>query len=758
MIRILVAVMAVLLLCGAVFGQGTPDNAVKRVGDTTISKANNFRVPVYLKVGKRPDDPFPTYKKAFLSADSVGVDSHYVVMSGWLSVPIPTTTLQHAIAGEIYYTAESDTMKNNLVGQELSVNVPGRLVFDRTTGHYGIYGLIVNGKPTTTNGNGYIEGNRFVGIYIDLADVSAGQVDSVRVDTTIGLWIPSLDGGTTDSGYVKLGIWSKNNIRTDDSMLVADRIIMGTGTSDSAWFGADTISGITHWTTKGAVVPVINTRSNTSETGMLQLLGDSAQIRILHTVGATFMQFGDSAFTASDSVYLTGYSSNNLHKLEIRANKLDIRTAGNYTFRMPVTAPSGTGQVLAIATAPTPDSTYWVANGGGLDSTTAEGYFVNQNGDTVYGDIVFDTTNGGGIKGVSRVLLSGNGFNPTVSTDAADNNSGTFALRLQYGSIGGLGIYTGTTERQRAIYDSVSGLGRSDLTAWIRGYIDSLIADRLYARTAAVDTMTGRDTGVPTMGDPMDFNGYNAYNIDTAQGNIADFDTYLNIVADSPFVFNITTSATGTEYATTTRRIKARPGANVTISREDSTSFNLMRIAVPDDSIWAVVEDSLDNMQYVYLQFQAESWDRPLADSIFILGRHRIFKDTDSSRAMLCMDSASAITEPKSDTLYFSVAMPYAGSIDTVGLVYDCSSANNYITAISLLGPDRENGLNGCDSTYQTWTDDRDNTSFVYLPLDNTDKTVQNGDIWGLRIIFTHAADNGQVRIGWIRFAYRRTS
>lgn len=764
--KLLFLVMVILLIAGAAFSQSSPSSTFRRDGDTSIARTNNVRVPVYLKVGKRPDDPFPTYIKTFLAADSVGAaDSHYVVLSSWLSVPVASTALQHAIAAEIYYTAETDTMKQNLVGQEISVNVPGRLVFDRTTGHYGIYGLIVNGKPTTTNANGYMEGNRFVGIYIDLADVSVGQVDSVRMDTTIGLWIPSLDGGTTDSAFVKLSVWGKNNMRTDDSMLVADALILGVGGSDSSWVYPDSIKGIAQWITKGATVPVINTRSNTTETGMLRLYGDSAQIRILHTLGSTYMQLGDSAFTASDSFYVVGYNSTNLLKFEVRTNQFRYRNSGNVIVQLPNDTPV-VNQVMKVTNVTGMTATMTFENesaSSGLDSTTIEGYFMEKGGDTTTGTYDFS----GGT--LADVYLGTIQYLTTYAIDSASlvrgqpgltmdvTAAGGSDLRFQYNNAGLTKFYLGALERLRIDYDSLKGLNRADIKDFIRGYIDSLIADRLYARTAAVDTLVGRDTGVPTLADPLDANNYVIRNIDSAIGSVADFDTYLNIVADSPFVFNITTSAAGTEYATTTRRIKARPGANVTFTREDSTSSNLWRIAVPEDSIWDGIEDSLNNVEYIYLKFQPESWDRPLADSLFVLGPHRIFKDTDSARAMLLMDSCSAISEPKADTVYLSVALPRAGSIDTVGIVYDCSSANNFITSISLIGPDRENGLNGCDSTYQTWTDDRDNTSFVYLPLDNADKTVQNGDVWGLRIIFNHAADNGQVRLGWARFAYRKT-
>jgi len=139
--------------------------------------------------------------------------------------------MQHGDAVELYYTAEADTQQANLVGSELSVNVPGRLLMNRDSVE-GVYGLIVNSKPTTTNGHGYMEGRRFVGVYVDLADVGAGEVDSVRFDTTIGVWIPRLDGAKDDSGFTKFAVYAANNIYTNDSLFVMDRVGIGTLTPD----------------------------------------------------------------------------------------------------------------------------------------------------------------------------------------------------------------------------------------------------------------------------------------------------------------------------------------------------------------------------------------------------------------------------------------------------------------------------------------------------------------------------------------------
>lgn len=194
-------------------------------------RADTVYVPIILIAGDRSGMPFSTYLSALAAQDSVALDSHYVVRYAWLSIPTATTHMQHGDAVELYYTAESDTQQANLIGSEISVNVPGRLIMNRDSVE-GIYGLIVNSKPTTTNGNGYMEGRRFVGVYVDLADVTAGQVDSVRFDSTIGVWIPRLDGGKNDSGFAKFAVYAANNIYTNDSLFVMDRVGIGTVTPE----------------------------------------------------------------------------------------------------------------------------------------------------------------------------------------------------------------------------------------------------------------------------------------------------------------------------------------------------------------------------------------------------------------------------------------------------------------------------------------------------------------------------------------------
>jgi hypothetical protein len=194
-------------------------------------RADTVYVPIILIAGDRSGMPFSTYLSTLAAQDSVALDSHYVVRYAWLSIPTATTHMQHGDAVELYYTAESDTQQANLIGSEISVNVPGRLIMNRDSVE-GIYGLIVNSKPTTTNGNGYMEGRRFVGVYVDLADVTAGQVDSVRFDSTIGVWIPRLDGGKNDSGFAKFAVYAANNIYTNDSLFVMDRVGIGTVTPE----------------------------------------------------------------------------------------------------------------------------------------------------------------------------------------------------------------------------------------------------------------------------------------------------------------------------------------------------------------------------------------------------------------------------------------------------------------------------------------------------------------------------------------------
>lgn len=703
--RIIFAILF-LLTCASVFGQGSVNTTWRRAADTSISRTSNVRVPVYLKVGRRPDDPFPTYLKTFLAADSVASNDHYIPISGWLSVPIPTTTLQHAIAGEIYYTADTGTMGNNIVGQEISVNVPGRLMFNRSTGHYGIYGLIVNGKPTTTDGHGFMSGNRFVGIYIDLADVAVGQVDSVRMDTTIGLWIPSLDGGRTDSGYVKLGIWSYNNIRTNDSMLAADAIIIGVGTSDSAWVYPDSIKGISQLITKGAVVPIINTRSNTTETGMLRLYGDSAQIRILHTLGATYMQFGDSAFASSDSLYLTGYNSTNLNKFTIRADLIDIRNLQSHTFRWPVTVPND-GDVLAVATGPVPDSGYWKP-GGGLDSSTAESYFISEAGDTVPGSRFWDW-NYGTHTGLWSLQFAHGGYIHApgpwplmIGTDPSD-----------VVGWGGVEFWQNGIERMRVYYDSLDGENRAWIVNMIGAKIDSAWLEFLHAATIHTTDIQGIDTTGPvTLYSELDMNGYPIINCDSLEANRVSADT-----------------------------VRA------------NTYENLPSTLATDVEVSTVVHDSLTTYKYKKASY-IDHWNHALADNVWCYEHVKLGANTATPIHALIVDTAGDISAARADTVDAVFEFDAACTVDSVIFRAKTDNAANYITERNIVGPDDSTPDN--DSLYQTWTTDWDYTSYSTESILLANPiSVLPGETYKLRFIFYHGQDNSTQHVLWAKLGYR---
>ena len=747
--KILIALLFLLAAC-EVFGQGMPSGSLfRRVSDTALAKTNNARVPVFLKVGRRPDDPFPTYVKTFLSADSVASDSHYVVLSSWLSIPIPTTTLQHALAAELYYTAESDTMENNLVGQEISVNVPGRLVFDRATNHYGIYGLIVNGKPTTTNGNGYMEGRRFVGIYIDLADVSAGQVDSVRFDSTIGIWVPPLDGGRADSAFKKFSFIGANNIYTNDTLISADGLIVGAGGSDTGWYKADTILDISVWKTGSGDVPIIDSRLSGS-TPMLRLYGDSAQVRFDANQGTFLLTVGDSAFTGTllNGMTIAGRNGLYLNNFEVRSNNYTFLNQDGSRWTMPRN-PGTNGQAIILDLISGTDSSHWGTPQGGSGGPrgysmgrlliSVDGYYISEAGDTIANTgLIWDLGDNELaiqlFRGQTLTDITGIYFDSS-STGTRDITPGRSAylssnpLVLNRYATGGVKFYWNTSERMKAVNTDWNGMNVSSMTDWLEAYIDSVFTAKLEAISIYTDSVQGLDTnGVPTMGDPLDMNGYSITNADSVEANRLSGDTVRASVWEG-----LPDSLAGIS------EVKAL----VTDSLDDVRA-----------ALQAAINASLGETQI--LNLVPSSWPRPLADSIIVMGPKEIWPDSDSSRTVALIDSSFKVGTGSAirDTIGFSAVMPDTGRIDSIFISYISSGANHFITETSTMQA-RITGGGQSDSLVEKITTDRDFTTWTNLWINTTDMVVGKNKRVKVRLIFDHTGV-GTVTVGEVTAAWRR--
>ena len=100
---------------------------------------------------------------------------------------------------------------------------------------------------------------------------------------------------------------------------------------------------------------------------------------------------------------------------------------------------------------------------------------------------------------------------------------------------------------------------------------------------------------------------------------------------------------------------------------------------------------------------------------------------------LLFVDSSTA--DAAYETVIVTGSTPIAGDIDSVIITYVVNDGvTGYIDEIYILGPDISNGVNGCDSVYQTLTTDRTSTSITRLAIDITDISVIAGDIFGVAL------------------------
>lgn len=427
---------------------------------------------------------------------------------------------------------------------------------------------------------------------------------------------------------------------------------------------------------------------------------------------------------------------------------IEYRNLDGTKWRGPRT-PGTNGQVLTLAAISGTDTTYWSNAGGAgtswpladslariLDSVRV--YFVENDGDTIGGTgVIFDFSNSDiqDLRALTVVQIDSpstvTGKSPGLGIGVAGTGDLFLGNNLVDGMSGRIRFWQSSFERIRITQDSLSGLNRAWLTDWVAARIDSIISDIIVSNILRADTLDGIDTtGIPTMGDDLDMNGYSILNADSIEVHRLSADTVR-----------------GTVY-------EGLP--------DSLAGLNEAKAVINDslDIVRAEIHDSLVNpMHYKYIESQPYSWDRPLADSIIVLHNRLLHKDSDSAKAVLVIDSCRDITPSKNDTLLFVVAFEDSVTIDTIGLEYICSNANNYITAIDYTIGRNGNGGNFADSIVTagyTATTDRDATSWTYLPLDNTDRLLPKGTRFGVRIIVTHAADNGAVKIAWIRLAYRK--
>ena len=468
--KFFVSILLLLVLCGGALGDSPPspfywipvpdttwwrndssfstDPAPPAVDSTIITRKkivpltqfDTVRVPTFLWTGKRPDDPLLAWEKALLVGDSVSDPSKpHIAGIFWLSIPaVGGKYPDHALAAEIYYTNAGDTIYGNIIGQEISVNFPGHMVFHPDSSKQ-LYGLIVNSKPIKPGGA--IDAPYATLLYLDMFDVAVDNMDSVRVDTTRAIHIPRIDAPPDDSGWAKFAIYAMDNIYCNDTLIVVDGISIVKG-SDTSWYEADKIIGPTSWAVDSNEAPVIKSY-NFAKPDMLQLASDSGQIRFLSTEGNLYMQFGDSAWAdGTMPIWIGGPGNSSLALINLKVDTTrfmglvrvnDSIKIGNYW----QTAANGTdGYVL------TTNGAGWArwmdAAGGG----TSDSIGIDTDGDGTVDDYIYPSflKRGGNITftvtGDTLIIAGPAGAGTADSMGIDADGDGTFEAYL-YSTVGG---------------------------------------------------------------------------------------------------------------------------------------------------------------------------------------------------------------------------------------------------------------------------------------------------------------------------------
>ncbi len=342
------SIILISLFAVTAYGQGAapapPHKWKDSLTELTLPKKDTIRIPNVLEVGNRAalgiHSPYTTgIWSAMFNEDST---LHYIPIVAWLSVNEGSAELQHALNAEIFYggaEADNDTMSNNLVVQENSMVVDGRLIFSAG----GPIGLIINNPIGDSK---YIEGPTSTGILIDMHDVSAGAVDSVRIQTQYGVRIPSFDGGTNDSGFIKWAMWAKNNVFIGDSLVVNDVIQVGD--------------------------------SSTGTAPKIRLSGSAPEIRMMGTNStSSYVFFSDSANARWQLGYQNGASQFLLRNNSLSNNPIEIADGTSaITFNENKTFPTGDGTANQVIQTDGAGTLSWTDQAGAAGGTTDSVAFV----------------------------------------------------------------------------------------------------------------------------------------------------------------------------------------------------------------------------------------------------------------------------------------------------------------------------------------------------------------------------------------------
>lgn len=744
--------LLLLVLCAQVcFGQAMPASGLFRGdSDTAIARTGHVRVPTRFQVGGL-SDPLSGWNKAQLVAMKI-TDSSKGNFAGlfWLqidSVPSGRHTT-HALVAETYVDTNAvDTINYYTMVAEFSFNVAGTIRDTSGNGKY-LFNTVFNGFAPKVNGSdtGFIKAPNVIYVDINPLDVVSGLFNYCDIDTVYGLRVQQQDNGA----IVTYSVWAGDNIHSEDTISTRDQFIVGANGSDSARITPDSLIGFNTIKVDSNEVFVLDARTKGAgyNQSLMRMWNDSVQIRWLFAGDYVTLQIGDSNMFNDRKFLIAGNSNTPLADLELRSQWVTIQNLDATKWRLPRN-PGTNGQVLTLAAISGTDSTYWGTPAGGtgwpladslariLDSVRV--YFVENDGDTIVATGKIFQFGSNTLKVVTLAPtqifdVQGIYFDSSIAqaeiSTGRSTASSTGKLNFQRYSSGGASFYSGTIERVRQIQDSLDGLNRAWLTNWIAARIDSIISDIIVSNVLRADTLDGIDTtGIPTMGDDLDMNGYSILNADSIEVHRLSGDTVRATVYEG-----LPDSLAGLN------EVKALV----------NDSLDDVRTAVT-----AQIHDSLN----VYKRKKLKSpyhFQVATSDSVNALPNVVINANVAAAKHVTFVDSAGNVAGAVTDTFSLECDFEKGSVIDSLVTLYISSNAANYITEIILCGPDRSDGTNLCDSVYQNWTQDRDATSWTRLPLLITNSiTATAGERFAVRFLIYHSGDNSSVKVGWAELGYR---
>lgn len=725
----LILVLSVIaLLAGVSYGQGAapaPPSPIKRVG-TNIENTSPFITQRWI-VGElgtydtlgfwyfggfkylKPFDDVPS--RWNLGALGQEWDNLYVD-----TVRIASTVGRLRIDGDYFYRLDGEGLEaSGGLSSELRA-VLGRDISSPEIVDTTIQPADMSDTATTWT---------LAALYLDSVHATREVMHKRYVDTTLGGLPTSIvpeDSATFNDDYVVAWDSAANSfyLKADAGSAGGDNIGVDTGDGNR-------VDG-TDWLLRGAV---------SIEGDTISFAGgiDSAVSTIGDTVGSSSTIYDWSQSDLEDIDRLSADT--------IKASRISFPTAGGSidSVASVLGIPNSSLALYSPGTAPTG---WWVYNDYGVFFNEGATQKLNINGDTLKG-----MASGGnimrGFKSVATdsitvgsVVLGGyvsGVLNPAMAARNVRDSLANYVLKanenwLDISSDASIRHYSGLNATDELIRMTRTLNGDDTTTQTV------LTGNFKLESPLSVSIIGG--PGNPTLDDTLNMNGYNIYGISRAEGDTADFTTYLNV----PGLEGMTDS--------------------IAAVRTDLDSLNTDVAAnyATTAAVSALINDSSVVHKWIPLNL-VSSWVKPLEDSVYLMDNVVLDRASASPEQYVVLDSAGDIDVSggsRLDTFFLVGTLPEMGVIDSIQYTYKVSGAGVNIDTVDLWGPTRGDlGINQCDSVYFGEGTNRTSTSLARIryELTNPITATTAGQRFAIRFVVTLNADNSWVAIGYAQLGYK---